>query len=90
MASDKGTKLYFPQGYLGDSCCCTGEKGKKEKRKNKVIRFQSFSKPTGVSTHPVWVTRACTCSSWWGEVDLQAWGTGRGGVAGGSYSAAHQ
>lgn len=38
------------------------------------------------SLHPPSVDNlGCTCSSGWGEVDLQAWGTRRGGVTGKSY-----
>lgn len=36
MTSDKEMKLYFLQGYLGDSSCCKKEKGKNEKRRTKL------------------------------------------------------
>lgn len=39
-----------------------GDREEKEK-KDKVACFLSFSKSAGVSTHPVWVTQACTCNS---------------------------
>ena len=49
-------KPYFSQGCLGDTCCKEEKRKKGERKEDKVLRFQSFSKPTRASIHPVWVT----------------------------------
>ena len=71
-------KPYFSQGCLGDTCC-KEEKRKKGKRKeDKVLRFQSFSKPTRASIHPVGVTSVAPAAR--GGVRLISRPGGLGGV----------
>lgn len=88
MASDK---MGLPQGYLGDSLCCKEEESKKEKRKEEKVACFSFFSPSQLGSASVGnlglhLQLGMGCGWLPGLGD---W-TGRGGVAGGSYPAAHQ
>lgn len=88
MESDKEMKL--PQEYLGDSWCCKEGKGKKEKRKKTKLHASCLSpsllESPGMGNLGLHLQLGMGCG--WFPV-LGDW-TGRGGVTGGSYLAAHQ